>query len=463
MRPEARRTALKAAFFVGGAGGDRVFAEAAGSRDAELRGAVAYSLYLLWRRDPERVWAILHALADRVTQVPVGRTSRLLKTLADASITIYINHPEGRGVAERTSELWKGVLRDRLRLHRRRWLEPAVFPLLSAVFSRRILETALLDQRPELFFGADPAMRARFARAVPLVAPSHPVEEAMVPDLAALLESPVRLHNVLAALVVAVHAVADFEATEPLVRALHDRVDAHGRLWLLQSFAVLLPETPPAWVPLVEELTRHLVESDRHTFMTRDGGALRDFDIALLPLGLAYAKSPAVEGLPYLEAALAEPGELQVRVVEGLAPVGFYHPEVLFGSLRPVMPALLGSEAARGALVTTLADVRTVWFDEVDLFLRGVGAPAGFRRQVASATSTGRMRRLVGRIGSYNNAVHQALHYPRMREVLLMGGLGELATAASARRFVRGYTRPVLDLLHEADFELIRWTKPASP
>lgn len=467
--PEGWRTALHAAFFVGGPGGHDVFAWAAGSRNREQRSTVAFTLYLLWRRDAAGVYEILDDLGRRVGPFPVGRTSRMLQTLSDASITIYVNHPERPDLTEHTSELWREVLKGRLRLHRRRWLEPLVFPVLSTVFSRRILETALLGQRPEQFFGARPELRARFARVVPLVDPSVPLErETAAGDLAALLESPVRLHNVLAALAVAIRAAHDFEATEALVRELHAGVDAHGRLWLLQAFAVLLPETPAAWLPLVEDLTRDLLERDRATFVGHDDGRLGDFDIMLLPLGLAYAKSAEVEGMPYLDEVVAgalEAGDsaFLARVLEGLAPVGFHHPEVLFRTLRPLMGHLLDLPAVLPALARTLADVRTVWFDQVDLFLRASAASPDFRHDVAAKTDPDRMRRLVGWVGIYNNAVHQALHYPRMRRILLVGGLQELATAPSPRRFVLGYTRPVLEFLHDSDFELIRWTLPEEP
>ncbi len=467
--PEGWRTALKAAFFVGGDDGHEVFASAAGSSNRELRNTVAFSLYLFWRRDPGRVYEVFHALARRVGRFPVGRTSRMLQTLADASITIYVNHPERRELTEQTSELWNTVLKGRLRLHRRRWLEPVVFPLLSTVFSRRILETALLSQRPDVFFRATPELRACFARVAPLVDPSVELEtKLVVDDLGALLESPVRLHNVLAAMTVAVRAAGDVEATEPLVRELHSSVDPHGRLWLLQAFAVPLPTTPRSWLPLVEELTRDLVERDRETFVSRDGGKLLDFDIMLLPLGLAYAKDPAVDGMPYLDEVIARSidrhdTELLSRVLEALAPIGFHYPEVLFRSLRPVMGAVLAEPAACTVLARTLADVRTLWFDEVDLFLRGTEADLEFRREVASTTNVERMRRLVSWGGAYNNAVHQALYYPRMRRMLLLRGLRELASASSPRQFVLRYTRPVLQFLRDSDFELIRWTLPEEP
>ncbi|MDQ3896453.1 MAG: hypothetical protein M3326_04220, partial [Actinomycetota bacterium] len=374
-----------------------------------------------------------------------------------------------RELTQRTSELWKRVLKERLRLHRRRWLQPVVLPLLSTVFSQRILETALLGQRPEVFFDGAPDLRARFARVAPLVDPAAPLAKATaVDDLAALLESPVRLHNVLAALTVAVRAAADFAAAEPLAQELHASVDAHGRLWLLQAFAVLLPETPRTWLPLVEALTRDLLERDRQTFVDRDDRRLGDFDIMLLPLGLAYAKDPAVEGMPYLDDVIARSvgthdTELLSRVLEALAPVGFHHPEVLFRSMRAVMGAVLEEPAARMALIRTLADVRTLWFDEVDLFLRATGASADFRQEVASTTNVERMRRLVGWVGAYNNAVHQALCYPRMRKRLLLRGVHELASASSPRQFVLRYTRPVLQFLYDSDFELIRWTLPEEP
>ncbi len=459
--PERWRTALKAAYFVGGAQGAQAFAWAAGSRNPEQRATAAFALARLHRLDPAAVLEVLGSLAHRVGMFPRGRTARILRTLAGASCAIYVSHPEERATVSALSELGHTVLKKRLRLHPRRWLAP-----FSATRSRR-LETALFGPDPDAFFHADADLRARFARVVSAADPTATFDLATISDdLAALLESPVHLHNVLAALTVATHAAGNFEDTEPLVRELYRRVDAPGRVSLLQAFAVLLPGTPSAWRQLLEEMTNDLVTLDRETFLSHDGRRLGDIDIALLALGLAYAKSPDARGMPVIDAGLAqaaarEDWPLVARVVEGLGPIGFYHPEMLFRSLRPLMAALLADPTAGGALVSTLADTRTVWFDEVDLFLRETGASPEFRRLVASATSPRRMAPLVAWIGLHNGAVHLAVENPTLHRHLVMGGLEDLATASSPRRFVRRYARRVLKLLDEADHDLIGWTTSA--
>src|SRR5690606_15103429 len=78
-------------------------------------------------------------------------------------------------------------------------------------------------------------------------------------DLALLLHADAVAFRGAAALVVAVHAYADFGGAEPVIRRLVDDVDARGRRWLLLGFGVLLPDTPPEWLGLVESLTARVL------------------------------------------------------------------------------------------------------------------------------------------------------------------------------------------------------------
>ncbi len=455
-------TALKAAYFVGDGGVD-TFAWAAGSKNEELRQTVAYLMYLLWRSDPVAVYRLMRDLARRVGPLPIGRTGRLLQTLSDASITIYVNHPEQDDVISETSALWSGILKGKLHLDRRRWLDVVVFGLLASVFSRRALEMALLGQRSREFLKSPVDLRARFRRVVPFVRPATSLmSELVLDDLAVLLQSSVRLHNVLAALVLAVHGIGDFEANRACIEELFSRVDGRGRKWVLQSFAVLLPETPRAWGEFLEFLTREFIEKNRKQFLTGDRAGGRDFDMPLLALGLAYAKRG--EEMCYFDELLGvsigeDDWELVCELVAELGPVGFYYPEAVFRTLRPRLRDLLENGGARRALVTTLATMRAIRLDAVDIFLRENEADLEFRQAVASETELALVRKLASWVGFYNNAVHQALHYPMMREQLLLGGLSSLARARFSQEFVWGYTWPVLRLLRKADYELIRWTE----
>ncbi|HEX9236144.1 MAG TPA: hypothetical protein VF972_07680, partial [Actinomycetota bacterium] len=112
------------------------------------------------------------------------------------------------------------------------------------------------------------------------------------------------------------------------------------------------------------------------------------------------------------------------------------------------------------ALVAPLAIIRVVNFDAVDGFLAEIGAGEDVRRDIDVASDIGVVRRYIYFLGIYNNAVHQALHYPKMRRQLLVGGLQALVDAKGPGDFNSAYTRVVLAMLRQARYRLIEWTKP---
>ena len=196
--------------------------------------------------------------------------------------------------------------------------------------------------------------------------------------------------------------------------------------------------------------------------MGEDGGILGQFDIGLLPLGLAYGKRgvamPLVDEL--LDDALDSDRPLAHRLVRGLAAVGFYYPESVFATLAPRAAALLSQPDGSEALVATLATIRVLHFDRVDLFLGRIGAPDSLRARVAAHGEPGLIARCIDWIGWYNNAVHQALHYPAMRRTLLIGALRALGEAKRPADFIGPYTDAIIDMGERAQFRLIRWTSP---
>jgi hypothetical protein len=288
------------------------------------------------------------------------------------------------------------------------------------------------------------------------VDPARPISNARE-DVKDLLERDVPFFNGAAAFVLAVHACADFPAVEPLHRELFAELTPHGRLWQLLGFAVLLPDTPPAWKELLEDFTRRIL--DEHRDPLQDETAA---DLLCVPLGLAYGKRGEPMRLydEWLRDGLARGDAAQVRqVLVGLGPVGFYFPDVVFATLRPLVADLVRGPHQQ-ELSTTLAIIRTLHFDAVDGFLAQSGVEEAFRRRVSVAADVALVHGHIQLLGFYNNAVHLSLHYPRMRRVLSAGALALMAEAETSRDFVRQYTKDVFQLARETGFHILEWTRP---
>jgi hypothetical protein len=462
---DAWNVALKAA---AAAGALDVFRRAAvDSRDV-LRQAACLYADLQWRPDDPDCLPVrlLTDLASTVTisgQILRKNDRLVLDFLAGLSILIYVNHPDRADVVAQTSALWHEVLRNRLKLHllNVKALVKVATPLVAQVYAKRLLETFLFSSPDEArrFFASD---RTAIGRVVPLVDPAADVG-GRADDLAALLQSPFPQTRMVAGMVMAIHAFHDPAGTDAFVRELFARLDDNGRRWALWAFAVLVEKAPTEWVGLLEDLTRTFVDENRAAFLAADGGTGVPFEIDLLPLGLAYGKRGGP--MTYLgtllsgaagAAAGGDPALLD-RVIRGLAPVGFSYPQAVLQTMRESVPQLL-DPAVEDSLATTLATMRVLHPDTVDLFLRDVGAPDRLRLLVAQRGDVEVVRRYVVWVGFYNNGVHQALFHPQMRVGLLTGILGALATAKDAKAFVRKITPGPLEMLRKADYRLDRWT-----
>lgn len=472
INQEGRRTAFKAAYLLGDHGRE-LFVWLAGEDLPAARTDAVLSLYVQWRRDREFVFGLLDDLARNVGQPPLGRRGRVLRFMGDLSITIYINHPDDEEVLERTATLWRHVLRDRLRLHQLLFLVRApIVGHVQAILTGRTLQMILLEELddPTEIFRQQPEERARFLRMVPLVDPGEHIDsERQLHDLKELLESTILPHRILAAMIVAIHATADPKGTEPLLNDMRSKLSGAGLLWAILAHAVPLASTPDQWVGQLEWMTARLTEHHRTTFMGEDGGVLSRFNIALLPLGLAYGKRGHEMRLfvEMLDRGLRADEDLAVRTIRGLAAVGVYFPHAVFETLRIAVDALEGRWTKRteivDALVETLAEIRTLHFDAVDLFLQDVRAPDAIRDRISIQESSQLVSRCIRWLGYYNNAVHQSLNYPMMRDALVIGALDALGNARTPSDFTRAYTPTVLNLLAKTDFELIRWTKHDAP
>lgn len=467
---EGRRTAFKAAYLMGDQGRD-VFTWLAGEDLPAARRAAVLSLYLRWRRDPRYVSELLEQHISRAVGLPpIGRRGRILRFLGDLSITIYINHPDDDDMVRWMSAMWRRVLRRQLRLNQLLFLlRGPIVGHLQAIAAVPTLRTALLAelQDPDEFFRQAPDDRDRFVRTVELVDPTAGIAtEARRDDLVGLLRSGILLHRILGALVIAVHAWREPEATWQIVQELRARLDGPGLLWATLAYSVPLRDTPVSWVPQLESMTADLAEQHRGTLFGEDSELLSRFDIALLPLGIAYGKQG--RGMPLFDAWLERglhsgPGAdraLAVRTIRGLAAVGVYFPHAVFESLQVCADDFRRTDtddAVVDALVGSLAAMRSLHFDAVDLFLQQVGASDAVRRGVSMLDSPDLVSHCVRWLGYFSNAVHVALNYPVMRQSLLIAGLEALGKARRASDFTRTYTATMLHLLEQAEFDMSRW------
>jgi hypothetical protein len=458
---DAWNVALKAAAATGALD---VFRRAAVDKRDALRQVATLYAYLRWRPDdpdclPVRLLTELAGTVTITGQILRADDRLVLDFLAGLSMLIYVNHPDRADVVVQTSALWYEVLRNRLKLQllNRKALVKVATPLVAQVYATRLLETFLFSSPDQArrFFAGD---RTAIGRVVALFDPASDLA-GRADDLAGLLQSPLPVTRMVGGMVVAIHSFHDPAGTDAFVRELFGRVDDGGRRWLLWAHAVLVEKAPAGWVGLLEDLTRTFVDENRAAFLAADGGTGAPFEVDLLPLGLAYGKRGAT--MPYfgtLLSSAAADSALLDRVIRGLAPVGLSSPQAVLQTLRESVPQLL-DPSVEESVATTLAAIRVLHPDTVDLFLRDIGAPERLRQLVGGRADVELVRRYVVWVGFYNNGVHQALFHPKMRVGLLAPIVEALATAKDAKAFVRLITPGPLEMLRLADYHLERWTE----
>lgn len=479
---EARRTALRAAYGIGPATRD-LFLRAAMRGSPDLRQAakdtlyliwrhaaphadreVVDTLYIIWRHDAGFTYGVLRDLLERIRLRDLGSIRNTLEFILDLSITIYINHCERQDVIQQTADLYHDLAVNRLHLHRvnlGETVENLILRAVAAAFSGPILKWMLFTEagNPERFFQLSQEERAPLLRLGRAFDPAENLANARE-DLKDLLQRDIPLFNGAATLALAVHSCSHFPAIEPLHRQLFDELGPHGRLWQLLGFAVLLPGTPRAWAPLLEELTRRILE-ESHESLAGDAAV----DLVCVPLGLEYGKSGQPMRLydEWLRDGLDRGERARItRILAGLGPVGFYFPEAVFDTLRPFV-SQLARDPYQQDFSMTLAVVRTLHFDAVDAFLAQAGVEDSFRRRVSVAADVSLVHRYIDLLGFYNNAVHFSVHYPRMRRAFSTGACELMAAAGSPNEFVVEYAKVAIRLLRDADFRLLEWTRPDEP
>ncbi|MBL8324215.1 MAG: TIR domain-containing protein [Rubrivivax sp.] len=482
---EPKRTAVRAALHIGPAMRDWLIKVVSGSDEVKhaVRDTLYFiwsgfsqpgglnrtnALYFIWRRAPDFTHELLDELVSRIGLFSIFKAGHTFAFVLDVMITIYINHCERQQVIEHTAMLFRRIAVEKLHLDRIALpdrVEKMVLGVVSSVLAERVLGWVLLDEsnKPEAFFSRS-GDRALLAQAAPWLDPATQVDEARA-LLQRMFTSTTPVVRGAAALVVAVHALADLTKAEGVIQGLFDSLDARGRGWLLAGLAVLIPDTPEQWVPMLEELTERLIDEGAAAGAsgTPPGPPpiLPFFDALYVPLGLAYGKRgdgmPMFE--PLLQDAASRPQEA-CRLVTALGIVGFYHPQPALDLLCPHLAALLSDAALAPATVAALATIRTLHFEAVDRALAAAGTADARRRDIVAGGQPVRVQQFMALLGYHNNAVHFCVEYPIMRRGLAMHALQLLATATGPREFVSAYAQRAIHMAREARFDLRRWTAP---
>lgn len=433
-----------------------------GSGSASVR-EIAYAMYLNWNAGPAGLSEdVLHDLAGRVSIRPPWRGLRArLELLSEVTVTNYVNHLGDPGVVEMTSALWRQILIDQLHMDvlSRPLVDRIVAPAVALTVSRRIFEAATGFDRSrtrELFPFRGPEAEAA-GRVVEQLDPSRDILE-IEADLERLLDSEFVLFRILAAQVLAVHAVHAFATVDPMLHRLCSRGSPRVRAWLTVSLGVLLSEVPPAWLAPLEEMTQGVLSADPSLAAVREDRMLGEFDLLFFPLGLAYARIGRRLTLHerLLLDADTDPAVL-ASCITGIAVTGLYFPEAALAAFEPAVAA--DEQFLQAHAIAALGLIANVYPGLVELWLARWNATA--LHGAVEAMPLDGAHRYMELIGLYANGVHQSLHYPLMREHLHSSVFTNLLAARSPQHWISLYTRTALAFLREADFTLLNWTKAA--
>ncbi|HEX8690077.1 MAG TPA: HEAT repeat domain-containing protein, partial [Solirubrobacterales bacterium] len=410
--------------------------------DSEVRMAASYALYANWNTEPAALTSeVLLELADLVALHRPRTLKPLLEVLSSVTITNYINNCGDSEVAEQTSALWRRIFHERLHLNRlnRPFLERSVVvPIAARHFAQRVLGGATgFDEGKDGLLPLRAEQRQQVRAAVEGLDPAIPFDR-IEADVAQLGESDVLIFRILAAQAIAVRAIVDFESLEGALRRLFEAGSVRLRTTLVLALTTELRECPPAWRPARDPL-------------------LAALDLLFVPLGLAYCRAGERMSVHERLIASAETDpEVRRSCIAGTAIVGLYSPNLALAALEPAAEA--DGEFLSTHAVEALGAIRSLHQAAVDRWV-GEWGESALRESVLAAGGFDTARRHIEAIGLYTNGVHQAIHYPFMRETVLRQVFTLMCESGSIREWARSYTRTVLQALRAADYTLINWTK----
>jgi hypothetical protein len=460
--PRGRLVALRAIGRLGRRDQTTILRRVIADGDSDTRMAAAYAIYTGWNTNPQRLTSdVLTDIADGVSFRHPFESRAVLEFLANATITTYVNHCSDAGVAQLTSDLWRRVLVDRLRVNvfNRPLLERTLIsPILAHHFSSRVTGAALgFDRRPASpLLPLRPDLAEAIAEVIPLLDPAADPAPA-VKGLARLLESDLVIFRILAAEVIAVHAIAGWSAMQPVVRQLFEDGSPRGKTTVLLAFSITLQSAPRQWLGELERMTVELASDPELGSAARADPLLSVLELTFAPLALATSKVGIASAWHATVLADASSSDaLRHACAMGLGVAGLYFPDPALATFEPAVTADAGFLARHA--IEALGLIASLHPTSVDGWLQRWDA-VDVSDAVHAASELGTAHRYVETLGLYTNGVHQALNYPFMRRELLMAVFRLLLEASSEREWVRRYAGAVLAALREADYTLLNWTR----
>jgi hypothetical protein len=413
--------------------------------DSMIAERVAYSLPPLMLENPERVsGTLLTPIVDSISIARPLRTSRLVRFMANASITAYICHCDRPEVARATSDLWEDVFKNRLHLGKpvTNMLMKPVSAIASEALARQMMTHRAAGQLFEASMSTEQS--ALIASLIPALDPSQPLPRA---DLVAALHSESTLVNLLAAMVLAGISMTDARAGHQHCRDIWPRATSRARRWMMLAHAVLLKDTPTPWVRQLWAM---------YKLYLRDYAMDRASDIseALWPIALPLNMAKHRTRLhSWVSIASDQMDPLRSQLFTGIAGAGLFYPEAVTDAF---LIALSVDERTTtlNAISRSARTIRILHPRQADLVLEVMRDHAPSEPALDEAG----VYELVALLGLYNNGVHQCIYYPRMRSTLIVNAFNILRTSANEAAFVRSYAPVVLRFLIESDYRLLNWT-----
>ncbi len=420
------------------------------SESADDLAAAAFLALQKWSAGArEEVMNFMAELAQEINPRHPNGSRRRIHYLVETSVMLYTNNLRDTALIDWGDDLWHDILTHQLHLNR---FDTRVFRELAARIAGRALSRGIAQTAfPTGGAGVSERNRAQLrivSRLLDLDVDLRPETDA----LASVLDSDLMIVRALGAVVVAAHY---YRHGPPLQADLHPRISARSaraRLWHLLALTLTDP-LPHDWSSFVRDETVSLIEQEPDLFLTLDRGALNDFNVLLLPLGLTATSDDAVAQA--LSRWLRTPtGPLPERLVEALGVLGLYRPAMAIAALRQLPPVVWSQPTA--ALLAALAHITTLHPGSTQLLLDEMGLPH-LHAAVMAMINTRRSRDVVSRIGYFNNAVDQMTRHPVMRDSLLQPGIRLLAESQDTKAFVRRYSKVVMRLLKEHNYHPVRW------
>ena len=424
----AARVALKAAYQIGEPG-QAVFLKAVNSKTDTIRKLLVDYLYLLWQRDREASCAFLESLISRASMHDIGRISNLLDVSTGFVLNVSLNHIHERQAVEGFTGAIRMLFHDKFRLPAKPKTRSVTAFLAGAglrvvgllgnnLFGPRVAEAMLwgtfLPPEKVLHTCQTEPVKTHICRLLDTMMERDSDWAEVEEPLVSLLQSEWLFPNTVGILAVATHYFRHPDTFGVLIPTLFDRLPASGRLWLILAFTLTLPYGLPAdRINLLEDLTERFVRENRDVFFEDPWGLYQDFEIPLLPLGLAYCQENIVDLPLYrelLESAM-ETGDAELfdRMIRGLSSVGHFHPEAVLDFIASFEGPGVPDQPSE-ALRILLASIGAVHPGAVDRFCLRVGYGEAAKRAIRVRAEPELVRRYIEWVANYNLCVYMLTH-----------------------------------------------------